>query len=114
MPKFPPLTPEQRSQRASIAAHARWAREDPVPAAINGQAALRARFDREAREAEPGLPDAEYARRAESAYRAHMGRLALASSRARGARARGQAAVPDETGSAPGSSALRSRSSSNA
>ncbi len=84
-----PLTPEQRRTRASIAAHARWSRENPAANAARGQAGLLAKFDREAREAEPGLTDAEYARRAQSAYQAHMGRLALASSRARGARKAG-------------------------
>lgn len=77
------LTPAQRSMRASIAASARWSREDPTTAAERGQAGLAAKFEREAREAEPGLADAEYARRAECARRAHMQRLALASSRAR-------------------------------
>lgn len=81
------LTPEQRSIRASVAANTRWSREDPAAAAARGQSGLVARFDREVREAEPGLTDAEYARRAQAAYRAHMGRLALASSKARAARA---------------------------
>jgi hypothetical protein len=79
-----PLTREQRSIRASIAACTRWSKEDPAVNAARGQAGLLARFEREVREAEPGLSEAEYARRAESAYRAHMARLALASSKARG------------------------------
>jgi hypothetical protein len=83
------LTPEQRHIRASIAAHTRWSREDPAANAARGQAGLLARFGREVREAEPGLSEAEYTRRAESAYRAHMARLALASSKARGARKAG-------------------------
>jgi hypothetical protein len=77
------LTPEQRRLRASIAANARWSREDPAANAARGQAGLLARFEREARQAEPGLGDAEYARRAQAAHRAHMGRLALASSKSR-------------------------------
>ena len=80
------LTPEQRHIRASIAAHTRWSREDPAGNAARGQVGLLARFDREVREAEPGLSEAEYSRRAESAYRAHMARLALASSKARAGR----------------------------
>ena len=84
------LTPEQRSIRARKAALDRWSREDPAAAAIRGQAGLAARFDREAREFEPGLSDAEYARRAACAYRAHFQALALASSKARGARKAGQ------------------------
>jgi hypothetical protein len=84
-----PLTPEQRRIRASVAAHARWSQEDPAANAQRGQAGLLARFDREVREAEPGLTEAEYSRRAESAYRAHMARLSLASSKARATRKAG-------------------------
>jgi hypothetical protein len=87
------LSPQQRSIRASIAAHTRWSREDPAATAARGQAGLLARFDREVREAEPGLSEAEYERRAASAYKAHMGRLALASSKARARRASDAAAT---------------------
>jgi hypothetical protein len=87
------LTPEQRTIRGAIAANTRWSREDPDANARRGQAGLRARFDREAREAESGLSEAEYARRAGSAYRAHFARLALASSKARGARKAGSDAA---------------------
>ncbi|MGO8957585.1 MAG: hypothetical protein ACLQFR_09485 [Streptosporangiaceae bacterium] len=91
------LTPEQLSLRGRKAIHARWAKEDPQANAERGQAGLRARFDREVREAAPEIaetyrPDAaeaEYARRAEHAYKAHMAGLALASSKARGARKAG-------------------------
>jgi hypothetical protein len=69
--------------RAQIAANARWAREDPAANAAIGQRGLLEKFEREAREAEPGLTDYEYARRAESARKAHMARLAFASSKAR-------------------------------
>jgi len=85
------LTPEQRTMRASIAAHTRWSREDPAANAARGQAGLLARFEREAREAEPGLSEAEYARRAESARKAHMARLAFASSKARARKGGGDA-----------------------
>jgi hypothetical protein len=81
-----PLTAQQNFLRAKIAAHARWAKENPAANAARGQAGLLARFEREAHEAEPGLSDAEYNRRAESARKAHMARLAFASSKARGAR----------------------------
>jgi len=87
------LTPAQRSLRAKKAAHDRWANEDPAETAIRGQAGLRARFDREARETAPGLTEAEYARRAEHAYKAHMAGLALASSKARSRRG-GSDAIP--------------------
>lgn len=84
---MPSLTPEQRTLRARIAAHTRWSREDPASNAARGQAGLLARFGREVREAEPGLSEAEYERRAASAYQAHMAALALASSKARARRA---------------------------
>lgn len=77
------LSPEQRVLRARIAAHSRWAQENPAVNAARGQQGLRARFDRQAREAEPGLTDAEYERRGEHLYKQHMARLALASSKAR-------------------------------
>jgi hypothetical protein len=86
---MPRLTPEQRRLRASIAAHARWCRENSAANAARGQAGLLARFEREIRAADPALPDAEVARRAESARKAHMVRLALASSKARAARRAG-------------------------
>ena len=78
-----PLTKPQRTLRAQIAANTRWSREDPAENATRGQAGLAAKFEREAREADPTASDAEIARRAEVAYRAHMQRLALASSKAR-------------------------------
>jgi hypothetical protein len=87
------LTPQQRRIRASIAANARWSRENPAANAARGQAGLLAKFDREAREAEPGLTEAEYARRAQSAHQAHMKRLALASSKARSRKAGGSDAT---------------------
>lgn len=79
-------TPEQASLIGRKAAHARWSREDPSANAQRGQAGLRARFDREVREAAPGLSDAEYERRAEHAYLSHMAGVAYASTRARAAR----------------------------
>ena len=83
------VTPEQRTLRASIAAHTRWAGESGQEQAARGQAGLLAKFEREIRAADPGLPDAEVARRAEHARQAHMARLSLASSKARKARKAG-------------------------
>jgi hypothetical protein len=77
------LTPEQRKLRARIAAHTRWAKEDPVPGAIRGQAGLIEKFRREVLAADPAVTDPELTRRAESLRSAHMARLAIASSRAR-------------------------------
>jgi hypothetical protein len=83
-----PFTPEQRSQRARIGAYAALA--------AHGGSAL----TEKARAASPGgdaywdsqvdpdgaLPPAERSRRAQAAKKAHFSKLALASSRARGAR----------------------------
>lgn len=76
------LTPEQRSQRARIAALTRWAKEDPTETAARGQAGLLARFEREV-DPDGRLTPAERTRRAECARKAHMTRLAFASSKAR-------------------------------
>lgn len=81
------LTPEQLSLRARLAALTRWSTEDPRPTAERAQRGLRARFERETRERFPNLPGDELARRAEAAFKAHMARLAFASSKARAARA---------------------------
>jgi hypothetical protein len=83
------LTPTQRRLRASRAALIRWSRENPAANAARGQRGLLARFEKEAREADPGASDAEIARRAESARKAHMTGLAFASSKARAARKAG-------------------------
>jgi len=76
------LTPAQRSQRARLAALARWAREDPGPTARRGQEGLRNRLATDL-DLPPDLDPAERARRVDAAVREHMTRLALASSRAR-------------------------------
>jgi hypothetical protein len=76
------LTAAQRSQRARIAALARWSREDPAVNARRGQDGLRASIA--AGLDLPGdLHPDERERRIDAALRAHMSRLALASSRAR-------------------------------
>jgi hypothetical protein len=76
------LTPEQRSIRASIAAHSRWSGEDPKVAMKKPRAGFEARFERQV-DPDRLLSAAERKRRAKAAMRAHMARLALASSRAR-------------------------------
>jgi hypothetical protein len=81
------MTPEQRTQRASIAANARLAKTTDL-AALTAPAreAFLARFEREV-DPDGVLPPAERSRRAEYAKRAHMKRMALASSRSRAAKA---------------------------
>ena len=76
------LTPEQRSLRASIAANTRWAKEDPKAGTHKARAGFEARFEREV-DPDGTLDPVERKRRARAAMRAHMQRLALASSRAR-------------------------------
>jgi hypothetical protein len=86
------LTPEQRHMRATIAASDRWASEDP---AEQGQRMRRGFLEKFEREVDPEgqLPPAERERRARSALRAHMIRLAFASSKARAARKGGDGDV---------------------
>jgi hypothetical protein len=83
------LTKAQRVLRARKAAYTRWSQENPATNAARGQAGLRAKFEREAREADPAASDAEIGRRAESAYMAHMAGISFNSSKARGARRAG-------------------------
>lgn len=82
------LTPEQRVLRARVAAYARWSREDGRAQAQRAQAGLREKFVRQVREQHPDLAETEIQRRGECAYREHMSRLALASSKARTGRNR--------------------------
>lgn len=77
-----PLTPQQRSLRARIAAHAMHAQHDSRETSKPGRDAFRARFEREV-DPDGTLPPAERKRRAEHALRAHMQGLALKSARAR-------------------------------
>ncbi|MEW2382327.1 hypothetical protein AB0873_09575 [Micromonospora sp. NPDC047707] len=79
------LTPEQRRIRAQIAANTRWSKEDPTAAAEKAQAGLLEKFRREV-DPNNELPEAERERRAQAARRAHMQRLALASSKVRAAK----------------------------
>lgn len=77
------LTPEQRTLRARLAAHARWAK---VPDRTEATApARRALHDRIAAEVDPDnrMDPVERAKRVDSAVKAHMLRLSLKSSRAR-------------------------------
>lgn len=77
------LTPQQRTIRAQIAAHTRWAHTDDRTA--DTAPARQAFLDRFEREVDPDgiLDPAERARRAENAKKAHFKRMALASARAR-------------------------------
>lgn len=86
--RVPTLTPAERSLRAKVAAHERWKNTDPAAAS---EAARRRIFDRFEQEVPAEITDpAERARRAEHALKAHMARLALASSVARRRKKAGQ------------------------
>jgi hypothetical protein len=77
------LSPEHRSLRASLAAETMHAKNDPHKITANACAGFLTKFLREVDAATPGFPEAERVRRAEHLIRAHMKRLALASSKAR-------------------------------
>lgn len=77
------LTPEQKTQRARIAALARWSKENPAANAARGQAGLLERFRREVLADDPNVLEPELTRRAECRRKLHMQRLAFRSSRNR-------------------------------
>jgi hypothetical protein len=80
------LSPEQRRLRAQIAANSRWSREDPRVGTARARAAWYRKFLDQV-DPERILSHAERDRRAQSALRAEMQRLALRSSKARSAKA---------------------------
>lgn len=79
------MNPSERSQRASIAAHAKWAHTDAREGTAKARQVFLDRFEREV-DPEGILSPSERARRAEHAKSAHFKRLALKSARARRAR----------------------------
>ncbi len=79
--------PASRTSIARLGAHESWARTpDRSARTAPGRAVFDARFEREV-DPDGTLPPAERARRAEHARRAYFTRLALASAKARRARA---------------------------
>lgn len=80
------LTPEQRRERARLAALARWSREDPKINARRAQAGLLDKFRRQVTEHDPHVTEPELTRRAEALRRLHMARMSYASSKARSQR----------------------------
>ena len=76
------LTPAERTLRARLAAHEKWANHDAVEGTAKARAAFLARFEDEC-DPDRVLPELERKRRAEHARKAYFTRLALASSRAR-------------------------------
>lgn len=76
------LSPEQRSLRARMAAHAMHSQHDTRQTSANGRATFMRRFEDEV-DPNRELPEAERQRRAEQARKAYFQRLAFQSSRAR-------------------------------
>ncbi len=82
-PHPPPLSSAERSLRAQGAVHTSWANTtDRTARTAPATAAAMARFEKLV-DPDGILPAEERARRAESARKAHMARLDLASARAR-------------------------------
>lgn len=82
-----PLTPKERSIRASVAVHTSWANTtDPSARTAPGRKAAMERFEKQV-DPDGVLPPEERARRAEHARKAHYQRMALASAKARRAKA---------------------------
>ena len=84
-PGHRPMTPGERTLCARAAAYEMHAKHGSQKAAIKGQAALLAKFERQV-DPEGLLTPEERRRRAMHARRAHMARLALASARSRRAK----------------------------
>lgn len=80
------LSPEQRSQRARIAALARWSREDPAEQGVKMRAGFDQRFLDEV-DPDRVLPEAERERRAACARKRYFTELAYKSAKARRERA---------------------------
>jgi hypothetical protein len=74
------LTGAQRALYGRIGAAVARSRHDPRDLTANGRSAFLARFEREAREQFPGLPESEIQRRGGELLRAHMLGLAAKSS----------------------------------
>lgn len=79
------LTPAERVLRARLAAHTRWAQQDPVEGTAAARAAFLDSFE-QAVDPDGVLEPEERARRAASARKAHFARLALRSAQARRAK----------------------------
>lgn len=79
------LSPEERRQRARIAAHSMHSRHDTEAVTAHGREAFLKSFEAQV-DPEGTLTPEERARRAQHALKAHMARLSLQSARARRAR----------------------------
>jgi hypothetical protein len=81
------MDPQERTLRASLAAHTSWANTlDPASRTAKARAAANGRFEQQAREKHPNASEEQIARVAEHLKSAHFRRLALAAARARRAK----------------------------
>jgi hypothetical protein len=81
---MPASSPDERKRIASIAGLTGWANTiDRSARGRNGHNGLVAKFERQAREANPTLSDPEIHRRANTLYKLHMQRITQAAVRAR-------------------------------
>jgi hypothetical protein len=79
---------QDRSLRARLAAHTSWANTlDPQSRTAKARAAANDRFEKQARELHPDATDEQIARVAAHLKSAHAQRMALASAKARRAKA---------------------------
>ena len=81
------LGPEQRSLRARLAAHSKWAGTDPVEGTRAAREAFLSSFEKQV-DPDGTLDPDERARRADHARKAHFLKLAFLSARARRAKSR--------------------------
>jgi hypothetical protein len=87
------MDPQDRSLRASLAAHTSWANTlDPTSRTAKARAAANGRFEQKARELHPDATDEQIARVAAHLKSAHFKRLALASAKSRRSKAKTTAA----------------------
>lgn len=88
------MDPQDRTLRASLAAHTSWANTlDPASRTAKARAAANGRFEKQARELHPDATDEQIAKVAEHLKKAHFKRLALASAKARKAKSKAKTAA---------------------
>jgi hypothetical protein len=87
------MTPAERTLRARLASQISWANTlDPQSRTAKARAAAAGRFEKQAREMHPNATDEQITRVADQLRSAHATRMALASAKARRAKAAAQAA----------------------
>jgi len=81
------MTPEERTLRAQLGAHAMWANTlDPASRTAKARSAANGRFEQQARAKHPDATDEQIARVAEHLRKAHFKAMGLKSALARRAK----------------------------